>query len=64
MVYSFFSVTIVFFSLGIIRDKDASSNCSAKIEILSVIFPASTLSPARAVDRFSAILSASAKSFV
>jgi hypothetical protein len=61
-MYSFFSVIIVFSSLAITRDSDASSNYPAKIEILSVASPASTLSPAKTVDRFSAVFSASAKS--
>jgi hypothetical protein len=64
IIYLFFNVITASSSLIIIRDKDIFSNCPAKIETLSVIFPVLTFSPARAVDRFSAILSASAKSLV
>jgi hypothetical protein len=64
MIHSFFSVIIAFFSLIIIRDKDTFFNCPAKIKVFSVTFLALTLNPVRAVNRFSAILSAFAKSFV
>ena len=64
IVYSFFGAIIVFFSLAIIRDNDVFFNCPARIEAFSVAFLISTLSPAKAVDRFSAALSAFAKSFL
>jgi hypothetical protein len=64
MVYLFFSATVVFFSLAIIRDSDAFSSCPARIEALSVVFLISTLSPVKAVDRFSAVFSTFAKSFL
>jgi len=63
-VYSFFGAIIVFSSLIITKDSDISFSYPARIEIFSVAFSASTLSPARAVDRFSAVLSASAKSLL
>jgi hypothetical protein len=62
MVYSFFNVIIASFFLGIIRDKDTFFSYPARIKAFFIIFPASTLSPASAVDRFFAVLSASAKS--
>jgi hypothetical protein len=62
IIYSFLNIITASFFLIIIKDKDTFSNCSARIEALFVIFPALTFSPVRAVDRFSAILSASAKS--
>jgi hypothetical protein len=61
-MHSFFGATAVSFSLAITRDSDTSSSCPARIEAFSVVFPISTLSPVRIVDRFSAVLSASAKS--
>jgi hypothetical protein len=62
MVYSFFGVIIAFFSLAIIRDSDVFFSYPARIEARFVAFLASTLSSVRAIDRFSAALSASAKS--
>jgi hypothetical protein len=62
MIYSFFDVIIAFFFLSIIRDKDTFFNCPARIETFFIIFPTSTFSPARAVNRFSVIFSTSAKS--
>jgi hypothetical protein len=62
MVHSFLSATVVPSSLAITRDSDAFSSYPARIEALSIASPASTLSPARAIDKFSAVLSASAKS--
>jgi hypothetical protein len=62
MVYLFFNVIVTSFSLIIIRDKNAFFNYSARIEALSVVFPAFMLNLARAVDKFFTILSASAKS--
>jgi hypothetical protein len=64
MVYSLLGTIIAFFSLTIIRDKDAFSNCSAKIKALSIAFSALILNPARAVDRYFAVLSVSAKSLI
>jgi hypothetical protein len=63
MMYSFFGAIITSFSLAITRDSDIFFSCSVRIEALSIIFLASTLSPAKTVDRFSAVLSAFAKSF-
>jgi hypothetical protein len=63
-MHSFLSAITASFFLAIIRDSDAFSNCPARIEALSVAFPVSTLNPAKAVDKFSAVLSASAKSFL
>ena len=63
-MHSIFNAITASFSLAIIKNKDAFSNCPAKIETLFVAFPASTLSPVRAVDRFSAVLSISAKSLI
>jgi hypothetical protein len=62
IVHSFLGVITASFFLIIIRDKDISSNCPARIEALSVAFPALTFNPVRAVDRFSAIFSTSVKS--
>jgi hypothetical protein len=64
MVYSFFGAFIASFFLGIIRDKDAFFNYSARIEALSVTFLVSTFSSARTVDRFSAVFSAFIKSLL
>jgi len=49
-------------SFNNIRDKNAFSNYPARIKAFSIIFPASTFSPAKTADRFSAIFSASSKS--
>jgi hypothetical protein len=62
IVHSFFGVIIASSFLTITRDSDAFSSCPARIEALSIAFLVSTLSPIRAVDRFSAVLSAFAKS--
>jgi hypothetical protein len=64
IIYSFFSVITASFFLIIIKDKDTFSNCPARIETLSITFSALTLSPARAVDKFSTVFSASAKSLL
>jgi hypothetical protein len=50
------------FSLTITKNSKTFSNCPIKIEILSVAFPAFRLIPARTVNKFSAVYSASAKS--
>jgi hypothetical protein len=63
MVYPTLSAIIASSSLAIIRDKDVFFNCFANIKTLSVIFLAFIFIPARAVDRFFAVLSVSAKSF-
>ena len=63
MVHSFFGATVISFSLIIIKDSDTSFSCPAKIEAFFVVSPISTLNPARAIDRFFAVLSAFAKSF-
>ena len=63
MVHSFFNTIVTSSSPAIARDKDIFFNCSISIETLSVAFPVLMLSPAKAIDKFSAILSASAKSF-
>jgi hypothetical protein len=62
MVHSFFGVTVIPFFLIIIRDSDISFNCPARIEALFIAFSVSIFSPAKAVDRFSVILSAFVKS--
>jgi hypothetical protein len=62
MIYSFFGALITSFSLDIIRDKNVFFSCSVRIEILSIISSVSTLSPIKAVDRFFAVFSVSAKS--
>jgi hypothetical protein len=49
--------------LGVIRDKNAFFSYSAKIETLFIVFSVSTLSPAKAADKFSAVLLASVRSF-
>jgi hypothetical protein len=64
MVHSFLSAIITFFSLTIIRNSDAFSNYPIRIEILSITFSVSTLSPAKTIDKFFAVLSASAKSLL
>jgi hypothetical protein len=63
MVYLTLNIIVASSSLAIIKNSDVSSNCPAKIEALSVVFSAFRLIPARAVDRFSAVYSVSAKSF-
>jgi hypothetical protein len=62
MIYSLFNAIITSFSLIITRNKDTFSNCPARIEALSIISPIFILNPARTVDRFFTVLSASAKS--
>jgi hypothetical protein len=61
-MYSFLGTIIASFFLAIIRNSDVFSSYSAKIEAFFIVSPASTLSPAKAVDRFFAVLSVSAKS--
>jgi hypothetical protein len=64
IVHSFFGTVAAFFSLAITRDSDAFFNYPAKIETLFIAFLTSTFNPARAVDRFSAVSSAFAKSLI
>jgi hypothetical protein len=64
MVYSLFNVIIVSSSLIITSDKDASSNYLIKIKTLSVAFLVLMLISAKTIDRFSAVLSVSARFFV
>jgi hypothetical protein len=64
MVYLFFNIITVFFFLAIIRDSDVFFNCPVRIEVLFVVFSVSTLNPARAIDKFFAVFSASAKSLL
>jgi hypothetical protein len=64
MVYLILSAIAASFSLIIIRDRDISFNCPAKIETFSIAFSVFMLTPAKAVDRFFAVLSASVRSRV
>jgi hypothetical protein len=50
------------FFLAITKDKNAFSNCPARIEALFVVSPISMLILAKTIDRFSAVVSAFAKS--
>jgi hypothetical protein len=62
MIYSLFGATVIPFSPVIIRDKDISFSYLASIEALSVVLSIFMLNPARAVDRFFAVLSTFVKS--
>ena len=62
MVYPVFGVIIAFSFLIIIRNRDASSSCPARIEALFIVFSAFMLSLIKAIDRFSVVFSASARS--
>jgi hypothetical protein len=62
MVYSIFDTIAVSFSLTITKNRDIFFSCPAKIETFSVAFLVFIFNSARAVDRFSAVLSAFAKS--
>jgi hypothetical protein len=64
MVYLIFSIIAVSSSLAITRNRDTFFSYSAKIEAFFVAFLVFMLIPARAVDRFSAVLSAFIKSFL
>jgi hypothetical protein len=64
MVYLIFSALTIFSSLVIIRNRDIFFNCPARIETFSIAFSASRLAPVKAVDRFSAVYSVSARSRV
>jgi hypothetical protein len=63
-MHFFFKAIVTFFSPAIIRDKDISFSCLASIEALFIVFSALMLSLAKAVDRFFAVLSISAKSLI
>jgi hypothetical protein len=63
MVYLIFSIIVASSFLVIIRDKNTFFNYLARIEALSIVLLVSTLSLVKVVDRFFAVLSASAKSF-
>jgi hypothetical protein len=64
MVYLIFGAIAASFSLIIIKDRDISFSCPARIEALSIVFLVFRLIPVKAVDRFSAVYSASARSRV
>jgi len=64
IVYSLPSAPAVFYSFNSIKDKDIFSSYPARIKALSVTFLVSTFNPVRAVDRFSAVLSAFTKSLI
>jgi hypothetical protein len=62
MVHLILNIITASFSLAIIRDKNTSFSCLARIEALFIAFLAFMLIPAKTVNRFSAVLSASVKS--
>ena len=64
IIYSFSGAIIAFFSLIITRNSDAFFSCPARIETPFIVFLISTFSSAKAIDRFSAVFSASAKSLL
>ena len=64
MVYLILNTIATSSFLTIIKNRDTSFNYPARIEALSVISPAFMLNSARAVDRFSAVYSASARSLL
>jgi hypothetical protein len=64
MIYLIFGTIAASSSLTIIKDKDISFSYPAKIEAFSVVSPISILILAKAIDRFFAVFSASAKSFL
>jgi hypothetical protein len=63
MVYPIFGAITASFFLAIIRDKDTFSSYPARIEALFIVFLVFIFISAKAVDRFSAVFSAFAKSF-
>jgi hypothetical protein len=63
-VHLFFGIMIAFFSLAIIRDRNIFSSCPISIEALSDTFLAFRLIFAKAVDKFLAVFSASARSLI
>jgi hypothetical protein len=64
MIYPIFNTITTSSSLTITKNRNTFSNCPTKIETLSVAFPASRLTLAKTVNRFSAVLSTSTKSFL
>jgi hypothetical protein len=62
MVYLTLNAIITSFSLAITKDRDVFSSYLAKIKALFIAFPASKFIFTRAVDKFSAVCSASTKS--
>ena len=62
MIYLTLSIIIASSFLIIIRDRDIFSSYSARIEVLSIIFLAFRFIPVKAIDRFSAVYSVSARS--
>jgi hypothetical protein len=64
MVHLLLNAIIIFSFLAIISERDISFSYLTRIEARSVVFPAFRLIPARIVDRFSAVYSASARSFI
>jgi hypothetical protein len=64
MIYLTFNTIATSFSLIITRDRNAFFNYLTNIETLSIAFPAFKFISAKAVDKFSAVFSASAKSLV
>jgi hypothetical protein len=61
MVYSFFSIIIIFSFLVITRDRDAFSSCFANIKALFDVFPVFRFIPVNAVNKFLAVFSASVR---
>jgi hypothetical protein len=64
MVYLIFNTIITSSSLAIIKNRNTSFNYSVKIEVLSIAFSVFIFNLIKAVDRFFAVLSASAKSLI
>jgi hypothetical protein len=62
-VYLTFNIIVASSFLTIIRNRDTFSSCPVSIKALSVVFPTFRLILVKIVDRFSAVLSVSAKSF-
>jgi len=62
MVHLTLGTIIASFFLVIIKNRNVFFSCPAKIEVLFIVFPVFMLNLAKAVDRFFAVLSASAKS--
>jgi hypothetical protein len=61
-MYLILDIIAVSSFLIITKNRNAFFSCLIKIETFSVAFPAFRLIPAKTVDRFSAVYSASAKS--
>jgi hypothetical protein len=64
MVHLIFNAIIASFSLAIIKDRDTFFSCLVRIEALFIAFLIFRLIFIKAVDRFSAVYSASAKFFI